>query len=671
MKARPKRSFILGLDGAVPQLVERFAAEGRMPNLSKLIQRGCFAHALPVLPTHTPVNWTTIGTGAWPGTHGITGFSINDRTKELTNLASSADSEQVRAQFLWQAAEQVGKKSILLKWGGPNFPVTVKDGVQVDGCFCVCCEHELAGPARFGTSHQPSSTRIELAPADDWPHVPPSNRPPLATEIVVGKQETATVTVHLLCVAESSHYDTLLLFRAKGGAELLASVQARQWSDWVTLDFSGRKGTFRAKVLDLAADGSALEVYVSQIMPHTGWTYPEDVARDLTENVGPFIQRPGYNQRGTIYSAWADMETMLEEIEYQHEWFAKAAKHLCENYEHDLFFLHTHAPDYIQDAVMPEAEPLTADSPEQSAEYLELVAKVYQSCDRTVGRIVDDVTTEDDLVCVVSDHGCVGYHADLQAPQMIKKILEDNGFLMYKGSEREAHVSSKPSRGHSAIDWSRTKAIWHDTMYIYMNVKGRQPNGVVEPDEYEQTRSDIIQALLDYKDPRLGRCPFSLVLRREDAGMLGLWGDRVGDIIVCCLPGGNYGEGHGNLLPTAIYGLSSLQATLILAGPGVRTGHKISRPVWLTDVAPTVAHLMQIPPPPTMEGAVLHEALLPSPTVFPARRIRRGRVPSVPAKAMDRSPWPGSRATRGRSTSGPLVLQRSSQRGKRSAGRAR
>jgi len=196
---------------------------------------------------------------------------------------------------------------------------------------------------------------------------------------------------------------------------------------------------------------------------------------------------------------------------------------------------------------------------------------------------------------------------------MVKDILQTNGYLVYEGDQRAEHVSSKPSRGRGAIDWSRTKAIWHDTMYIYMNVKGRQPNGVVEPDQYETTREAIIQDLREYKDPRLGRCPFSLILRSEDAGMLGLWGDRIGDIIVCVEPGGDYGEGHGNLLPTARFGLSSLQATLILAGPGVRAGVKLTRPVWLTDVAPTIAHLMNIPAPATMEGAVLNAALTNAP----------------------------------------------------------
>ena len=604
MSNKPKRAFILGLDALIPQLVERFIAEGRMPHIAKLIERGSFAHALPVLPTHTPVNWTTIGTGAWPGTHGITGFSMKDRTKELTNWASGADSTQVQAEFLWQTAEKVGKKSILLKWGGPTYPVVVTDGVQVDGCFCICCDHEIGGPIRFSMSDQPTSQPVAWSSADGWTGAPEGA---LATEIELGN-EPDTIILYLLAVAEGGQLDTLLICGAKDATEPLAKMKADDYSEWLTLSLNGREGTVRFKLLEVGAN--ALELYSTQIMPTVGgWTHPENVANELVTNVGPFLQRVGYNQRGVVYGAWADMATMLDEIDYQHDWFASSAKYLCENYDHELFFLHSHAPDYIQDAIMPEAEPMTAATPEMSEENLGYIARVYESCDRMVGRFVDEVATEDDLVVVVADHGCIGYHDVRGGPQMVKEILEENNFLVYEGDEREEHVSSKPSRGRGAIDWTRTKAIWHDTMYIYMNVKGRQPEGCIEPEDYEQVRSDIIQALLEYKDPRLGRCPFKLVMRREDAAMLGLWGDRVGDIMVCVEPGGDYGEGHGNVLPTETFGVGGIQATLVMAGPGVRAGYRVKRPVWLTDVAPTVAHLMDIPASATMEGAVINEAL--------------------------------------------------------------
>ncbi|RKY73539.1 phosphodiesterase, partial [candidate division KSB1 bacterium] len=84
--------------------------------------------------------------------------------------------------------------------------------------------------------------------------------------------------------------------------------------------------------------------------------------------------------------------------------------------------------------------------------------------------------------------------------------------------------------------------------------------------------------------------------------------DRIGDIIVAVRPGGLYGEGHGHFLPTVDYGISSLKAVLVMAGPGLKRNYELKRPVWLVDVAPTIAYLMGIPSPKQAEGKTLYEA---------------------------------------------------------------
>ena len=72
------------------------------------------------------------------------------------------------------------------------------------------------------------------------------------------------------------------------------------------------------------------------------------------------------------------------------------------------------------------------------------------------------------------------------------------------------------------IDWTKTKAAPSGVVNIFLNVKGRQPTGIVEPgDEYEQVRCDIIHALMAYRDPDAGYCPFTMALRREDAEAFG------------------------------------------------------------------------------------------------------------------------------------------------------
>jgi len=608
VQGNAKKAIIIGIDGASARSVRSAMERGRMPNLKKLTGRGVFAEALPVLPTHTPTNWTTIGTGAWPGTHGIIGFSVHHGGEPLSKWHSGFDTREVQAEFLWNAAERAGKRSILLKWAGPTFPVTVRNGIQVDGCFCVSCIHEISGPRMYSAEEDPHASRIHLRKASGWKNVPDSHSEPLEATLDLGSEELKVELYVLVVNSQGKGYDRVLISTERDAGKPIEVLSLGEWTDWVRLRFKGKSsevGTVRLKLLELSKDASRLRIYCSQIMPTTGWTYPEQIAAELVEQVGPFLQRIGYIQQGRVYGAWAGHGTMMEELEYQHDWFARAAVYLMGNYDWDLLFLQSHAPDYIFDNLIKEAEPLTTSDKERSGRYLELIDRTYEIVDRAIGRIAKRAD-EDTLVVVVSDHGVIGFHSTRHVDDVISEILEREGLLFYRS--RAVQPGTKPKFGREEINWSRTKAAFFDSIYIYLNLKGREPDGVVEPEEYEGLRDRIIEALRSYKDPRLGTCPFSLILKSEDAKLLGLHGDRIGDIIVAVRPGGLYGEGHGHFLPTVDYGISSLKAVLVMAGPGLKRNYELKRPVWLVDVAPTIAHLMGIPSPKQAEGKTLYEA---------------------------------------------------------------
>ena len=63
-----------------------------------------------------------------------------------------------------------------------------------------------------------------------------------------------------------------------------------------------------------------------------------------------------------------------------------------------------------------------------------------------------------------------------------------------------------------------------------MNLKGRDPHGIVKEGEYENVCDEIISVLYGIRDPKR-RCPIAFTLKRNDAEMIGLYGDRVGDVV--------------------------------------------------------------------------------------------------------------------------------------------
>jgi len=112
-----KKLIVLGIDGGHPELIQRFVKEGKLPNFEKLMKRGVFKEMIDPLPTITPPNWTTITTGAWPGTHGITDFYLPHAPgDDLDQIQHGFDTRRSRAEYIWQVAERAGKKSILVKW---------------------------------------------------------------------------------------------------------------------------------------------------------------------------------------------------------------------------------------------------------------------------------------------------------------------------------------------------------------------------------------------------------------------------------------------------------------------------------------------------------------------------------------------------------------------------
>ena len=144
---KAKKLIVIGVDGAIPEFVTKFLDEGVLPNISKLVKNGVFSELIPASYADTPTNWTTIATGAWPGTHGINSFGFHiqgepfDKVYNMGNnlfpITANVNTEHFmnrlcKAEYIWQAAEKAGKRVILVNFPG-GWPTNTKHGLVVDG----------------------------------------------------------------------------------------------------------------------------------------------------------------------------------------------------------------------------------------------------------------------------------------------------------------------------------------------------------------------------------------------------------------------------------------------------------------------------------------------------------------------------------------------------------
>ena len=133
MAKRPSRVAIIGFDAPIVKTVQGLIRAGQLPNLARLCRRGVWArHCLVPHPTITPPNWTSIVTGAWLGTHGITCFNVHTPGDPLDKIHQGFLTEEVQAEYLWNAAAREGKRAIVM-----NYPTThgrsVRNGIRIAG----------------------------------------------------------------------------------------------------------------------------------------------------------------------------------------------------------------------------------------------------------------------------------------------------------------------------------------------------------------------------------------------------------------------------------------------------------------------------------------------------------------------------------------------------------
>ena len=607
-----EKLILIGLDGMSMELALKMCREGRMPNLARLIDDGVYSHMLGVHPTLTPPGWTSLATGAWPGTHEVTDFYIRDPGSSLSRTRFGVNSELCKAEFIWNAAERAGKFPILLKWE-MSWPPRMTKGIQVEGGGPAATNyHAIASYHLFTLDDLPLVTRVRLQPADGWSNAPDSAEPPKETELaftyfrhghldragVPARETGATVptVLNALVIASGDRgYDRVIVSRTKDASNPVADLGLREWSDWFEGDFQVKgetvTGTLRLKLLKLSPRADEFELFCPQIWPVEGYTYPEPAARELLENVGPFIQDPGYM---ALVVGVIDDETYLELMEYHHQWLGRAAGYLSSAYDWGLMLVQVHTPDYFGHSFFNKADPIGGSTGEELERGQRAVYETCESVDRMIGVLVE-VGGPDTVVAICADHGGT---ADPETRVVVEEVLAQYGLLRFVEDERT---------GLKSIDYTSSKAVPVGQVNVFVNLEGREPDGIVPQAEYEQVRLQIMDALMDFKDEATGRRPFSLVLKREDAEIVGLKGELVGDVVFALHP--EFDHVHGKQLPSARLGWGGQHSVFVMAGPGVRRGVELKSITRHVDVAPTCAHLIGIPPPADCEGAVIYEAL--------------------------------------------------------------
>jgi predicted AlkP superfamily phosphohydrolase/phosphomutase len=381
------------------------------------------------------------------------------------------------------------------------------------------------------------------------------------------------------------------------------------------------------------------------LTPRNGaeFTYPRGLAEELNDAVG------GYRVNLEHFYAKGSADRFLEDVTELVELRTRAAQYLMSRHEWDFFMVHYIATDWVQHFLWHCMDPTHPRFDEAEAgEWGDAILKIYQKVDQALGELVEKLD-DDTVILLMSDHGFGPFYKYIYlnnwllekkllslkdsvstrfkyalfalglTPSSLYGILDRLGLvrLAFKASKKERHdLMSALFLSWKDIDWSRTKAYSSGNVgQIFVNVKGREPRGVVEPGaEYETVREQIISMLGELRDPETGVQLIEHIYRREEV----YWGEEVNalpDILMLPL---NMEYGATGLsafvcnqvvAPSFAYsGSHRMEGVFILAGDGVKAGHTVES-ADIMDVAPTIMHLLGLAVPRDMDGRVLTEAL--------------------------------------------------------------
>jgi len=613
----PARVAVIGFDCAMPHLVEKHIAEGHLPNFKKLIEAGVMAeNCLPVYPTITPPNWASIATGAWPGTHGVTDFwvPLPCRTPDSEATVEAFGSQRWQAEPVWDTLDRDGKSCIVVNYPGA-WPGSMRNGIMVggagltigefrDGLPGLASRHLLCNAQLIATGVYPKAIKGKFGPAGDWQGLEDGGDDPLEMTFELGFPEpvekVAPLSWHILIEdSEGDGYDRATLSPSKDMAAAFFTIRVGQWSQkcFATIkmaDGSSRRAFFRCKLLELSEDSQDFRLYISALCQTDGWASPQEICAEIESAEGIFGHEGGligYSE------GWFDLDTYVEINELHDAWLGDVVTTLLRGHKWDLLYMHSHPIDWAYHVLMDNLDETTAESKDGFRKAWEVHLKIYQSQDRMLGRIVEAAGAET-LFVLVSDHGAGKGGATFNPYQPLVAA----GLTVPQAGD-----GGSPAQGRIVPDVARSKVLAQRMCHIYINLKGRDPEGIVEPSDYAAVQRKVIDALYRWTDPDTGKRPVSLALTNNDARVIGLHGERAGDVVYALYT--DAGNQHGQQLSASESAVGNLRSLLVMSGPGVKKGYRLQRTCWLTDIVPTICSLCGWPVPAEAEGSVIYQAL--------------------------------------------------------------
>ncbi|MFP6627381.1 MAG: alkaline phosphatase family protein [Deltaproteobacteria bacterium] len=380
----------------------------------------------------------------------------------------------------------------------------------------------------------------------------------------------------------------------------------------------------------------------------TDFTYPDSIGAEIKEAVGDYRIYPSETfSEGRKDAFWRASDELLEML-------TATNLYLMRREPWDLFMTVYFDTDRILHQLWHYVDPQhpwrrrRGSAGRPGDDLSGPVVRYFSRLDADIGRLVAEAGP-DTTVMIMSDHGM----GQASRFVVLNNLLLEAGFLKLGGdivtrlktlafrggfTLRNVHrladalglakhaeyknvysfdaVLKRFFLSFANVDWERTQAYSYGRHYgsVFLNLKGREPRGAVDVSDYHGVRDRLAEAMMSWKDPRLGRPLVSRCIRREDVYS----GERFGeapDLILLPEDPSDIFFGLSDFGSNRVWddtyrysGMHRDQGLLISAGPGIQKGRTFAGG-GIVDLAPSVLHWLGHEVPADMDGRPLESLL--------------------------------------------------------------
>ncbi|MBI1825472.1 MAG: alkaline phosphatase family protein [Planctomycetes bacterium] len=635
--------IVLGFDGMDPRLCERLMDAGHMPNFDAMRKKGGYRPLGTSIPPQSPVAWSNFITGADSGEHGIFDFMHRDPKNPGVPVYSAAETKV--SEEGWQVGDhripltfwpfmQNPTQTLLTRHGTPFWDYLDAAGIPIriydipsnyppspSHHGHMCCLSGMGVPdmmGTYGTYQAFASNAARQIDEGGGIRRPLSFSNNVAQSTLFGPDNTALVNpIRAEVPFEIFRHPTQPWIRVDV-QDKTVTLKEGEWSDWIPIDY-------RLEMPEFMPDTHASAIcrfYLQEVRPNFRlYVTPMNINpsdpgdQKISEPTG-FVKQIS-DELGLSYTTGfqEDHKALSNGVFRDEEYLAQAKyvlaerrtllEYALEHYKNGFLFFYFSSTDLQAHMFWwdgDERHPKRSHA--DARKYNHEIEKLYVEADAIVGEVVKRYGDKATIL-VMSDHGFCNFRRQFN----LNTWLRDNGYLSPKDCQSVA-----PTASSSGLDWLQTKAYALGLNGLYINLQGRERDGIVKPADKDALLNEISAKLLSVRDPANG-LPIVKEVYRADQVYHGPYAAAGPDLIVGYYRGyrvswaSTLGEITKDVVSDNDSAWSADHCIAADEVPGVIFSNRAiaARPISLMDIAPTILERYKFPKPEFMRGSSIFE----------------------------------------------------------------